>query len=108
MKANIQTDLKKAYTKFSVDESVMDWLKESTEIIFDIIQKAAQDNRFEIVDSGLGNITDIADEYIEARRDYSTEQDVFLTYIREKLIDPKNLVKKKLIAYWQLVNILKH
>lgn len=94
MKPAIKTNLAKEYAKFSVDESVTNWLKESTEIIFDIIQNAVQNNRFEIVDSGLNNIVDIATEYTEVRKNYATEQDAFLTFIHEKLIDTKNLVGK--------------
>ena len=34
MKANIQADIEKVYTRFVVDESVTDLLKESSEIIY--------------------------------------------------------------------------
>ena len=94
MKSPIQTYLEKVYTKYSVDKSVTEWLKESTEIVFDIVQKAVQHNRFEIVDSGLNNVIDITNEYIAARKDYFTEQDSFLTFVNEQLIDIKNLVQK--------------
>lgn len=94
MKSNIKTDIEKAYTKFAVDDSVIEWLKKSVEIIIDITQKAVQENRFEIVESSLNNLSDITQEYILSRKDYSTEQDNFLIFIHEQLLDTKNLVKK--------------
>ncbi len=94
MKSNIQTDMEKVYTKFVVDESVTEWLKESSEIIFDIAQKAIQDNRFEVVDSALNNVLDLANEYIEARLEYTTERDAYIDYIHSRLVDAKNLVNK--------------
>jgi hypothetical protein len=94
MKTNIQTDLEKVYTRFTVAESVTDWLKESTEIIFDIAQKAIQENRFEVVASALHNIFDLSDEYIKARQEYSNERDAFIDHVHSRLIDSKNLVSK--------------
>ena len=94
MKANIQADIEKVYTRFVVDESVTDLLKESSEIIFDIAQKAIQENRFEVVDSALNNVFDLANEYINARLEYTTERDAYIDYIHSRLIDAKNLVNK--------------
>ena len=94
MKSKIEPDLEKVYTKYLVDTSVTEWLRDSMELIFNITQKAVQDNRFEIVDSGLKNITEIAREYVSARLNYSSEQDSVISYFDERLIDIKNLVQK--------------
>lgn len=86
--------MEKVYTNFMVDESVTDWLKESTEIVFDIAQNAIQRNRFEVVDSALNNVLDLANEYIKARLEYSSERDAYIDYLHSRLIDSKNLVTK--------------
>jgi len=91
---NLSTDLRKVYIKFSVDDSVTSWLRSETEIVIDITQRAIQDNRFEVVRSALRDIVGLAEEYIQARLEYNSEQDKFITYLHEKLIDMKNLARK--------------
>jgi len=92
IKTSISAEIKNSLVKFKVAPQVTSWLKIETEIIIDITQKAIQENRFEIVESGLKNIGDIIRGYISARKKYQAEQDEFLTYIMLKLIDMKDLV----------------
>lgn len=82
------------YTKFEVGNSVIDWLKADMEIVIDVAQKAISENRFEIVDSCLLNTSTLAKEYLNSRKDYGTQQDAFIGYLHEKLIDTKSLVGK--------------
>ncbi|MBA7516062.1 hypothetical protein ES705_08107 [subsurface metagenome] len=88
----ISPEFKDTIAEFQVIEPVIEWLKSKTEVIIDVIQQATRENRFEIVESGLKNLCEITKEYISARRDYSTEHDLFLIYILERIIDTKNLI----------------
>lgn len=87
-------DMKKIYVKSQVDETVTNWLKEKTDPIFDIAQNSINENRFEMVDHVLGEVVKIAKEYISHRLDYSLEQDAFLLFLHEKLVDLKNIVQQ--------------
>ncbi len=91
---NQNLDMKKIYVKSQVDESVTDWLKEKIEPIFDIAQNSINENRFEMVDHALGEVVKIAKDYISHRLDYSFEQDAFLLFLHERLVDLKNTVQK--------------
>ena len=47
-----------------IDNNNIEWLKKENEILIDVIQKAIQENRFEIVDSGMQEFTEIVKKYI--------------------------------------------
>lgn len=48
----------------SCTENPFEWLENETELIFDIVQKAILENRYEIVDSGFEEIKEITIIYI--------------------------------------------
>jgi len=82
--------------KFDIPIPFSDWLKDETELIIDVSQKAIEEDRFEIVESGFENISSIVQEYINIREDYQTDQDPFLTYyLLYKLRDSKELISLK-------------
>jgi len=85
-------DIEMKYRKWNVDPTVTKWLKEKCDIIFDVVQKAVQENRFEIVEGGLETIVDLTRGYVAGRKEYRSGEDDFITYIRDRLIDTKNLV----------------
>jgi len=86
------SDIGMRYRKRKIDPTVTKWLKEKCDIIFDVVQKAVQENRFEIVEGGLETIVDLTRGYVARRKEYRSGEDDFITYIRNRLIDTKNLV----------------
>ena len=54
---------------FQVDPNLIDKLKNETEIIFDIIQKAIHEDRFEIVDFGFKKVVEIVNNFICVKSD---------------------------------------
>jgi len=94
MRNNPKKDLKNIFTRSSVADSVTGWLKSETDIVIDVTQKAIQENRFEVVKSALEDTTGIAREYIQSRIEYHSDQDIFINYLLEKLIDMKNMSRK--------------
>lgn len=81
---------------FESNTNLIDKLKNETEIIFDIIQKATREDRFEIVDFGLKEAEKIANTYICVKginlsREYV---DSFLDHIYDRLIDTQSIVTK--------------
>lgn len=77
-----------------IDIRNVEWLKNKIEILIDVIQKAIQENRFEIVDSGFKELEIIAKKYINLNKTILSrkQQDEFLSHIYVILIDSKNLV----------------
>lgn len=82
---------------FRADANLTDRLKDETEIIFDIVQKAVHEDRFEIVAFGLKEAVKIANTYISVKginlgREY---EDPFLDHIFDRLIDTESFVSKR-------------
>jgi hypothetical protein len=77
-----------------IDIRNVEWLKNKIEILIDVIQKAIQENRFEIVDSGFKELEIITKKYINLNKTILSrkQQDEFLSHIYVILIDSKNLV----------------
>jgi hypothetical protein len=84
---DVKESLTETVTSFKVDESVTTWLKDQTEIIFDVATKALQDNRYEVFQSVMVNINAIVIEYLQLRRMYSSEDDTYLEYVGNKFTD---------------------
>lgn len=78
---------------FEVDSNAK-WLENKIEVLIDVTQKAIQENRFEIVDSGLKELVMIVKKYINLNKTILSrkQQDEFLSYIYISLIDSKNLI----------------
>jgi len=81
---------------FQVDPNLIDKLKNETEIIFDIIQKAIHEDRFEIVDFGFKKVVEIVNNFICVKSDNLAREyeDSFLDHIFDRLIDTENFVSK--------------
>ncbi|MEX0617025.1 MAG: hypothetical protein WD231_04440 [Candidatus Woykebacteria bacterium] len=94
MKEPLTANVEQVLRKFQVEDSVTDWLKSEIDLPIDVIQRAVLDNRFEVVESGLHDLVGLVNAYIIARKDYTSEDDALITYVREKLIDVKNLIGK--------------
>lgn len=81
---------------FKADIKLTDRLIDETEIIFDIVQKAVHEDRFEIVAFGLNEAVIIANSYIAVKginlgKEYN---DPFLDHIYDRLIDTKSFVSR--------------
>lgn len=90
---NIQRQMDNKFKKTDIYGDT-EWFENETEIIIDIIQKAIQENRFEIVDSGFKQIFIIVKKYINLNKtDLSQKsEDELLNYIRNSLINSKTII----------------
>jgi len=81
---------------FQADPNLIDKLKHETEIIFDIIQKAIHEDRFEIADFGLKEVVEIVNNFICVKSDNLAREyeDDFLDHIFDRIIDTENFVSK--------------
>lgn len=79
---------------FEIGDKNIEWLENETEILVDVIQLAIQENRFEIVDSGLKELVKIVKKYIILNKNNfkSPMGDKFLAYILNSLTNSKSLV----------------
>jgi hypothetical protein len=78
----------------SCTENPFEWLENETELIFDIVQKAILENRYEIVDSGFEEIKEITIIYILINKPnlITKMDDKFLTHILNNLINSKSII----------------
>ncbi|MGO9388335.1 MAG: hypothetical protein ACLPWD_09895 [Methanobacterium sp.] len=81
---------------FQADPNLIDKLKHETEIIFDIIQKAIHEDRFEIADFGFKKVVEIVKNFICVKSDNLAREyeDDFLDHIFDRIIDTENFVSK--------------
>jgi len=77
-----------------IDNKNIEWLENETEILVDVIQLAIQENRFEIVDSGLKELVNVVKKYITLNKMILSRkmEDKFLAYIVISLTNSKSLV----------------